>query len=267
MGYVPLFDHLTTGTLHGKWPDIGLWPVVLSMADRFGEIDVTPAYIAGVTGLPVDEVAACMERFCEPDPYSRTSDHEGRRLELIDNNRKWGWRVLNHSKYREKARLLSKNAQQTASGMDAERKRKEREAAKCPPLSAGVRPSDEDGDLNKDSGKEREGAFAPPPKPPNGGKPSRPVATRIPEYFCLSAERQEYAESKLPRVNAVALFEEFSDYWRALPGQKALKLDWDATWRTWVRRSADKYPMINGAAVQPEKVIRYDSRGRVRNDI
>ena len=64
MGYVPLFDNLTTGTLHGRWPDIGLWPVMLSMADRFGRIDVTPQYIAGVTGLDVQEVVECIGRFC-----------------------------------------------------------------------------------------------------------------------------------------------------------------------------------------------------------
>jgi hypothetical protein len=45
-GYIPLFASLTTGTLCGCWPDIGLWPVVLSMSDRWGIVDVTPAYIA-----------------------------------------------------------------------------------------------------------------------------------------------------------------------------------------------------------------------------
>lgn len=148
MGYVPLFDSLTTGTLHGKWPDIGLWPVMLSMADRFGNIDVTPQYIAGVTGLPESEVIACLVRFCSPDPDSRTSAHGGRRLEPLEDGRKWGWHVVNHTKYREKARLLARDSQRTASGMDAERKRKGRV---CPPASPEVPPSDgnEDGDGNK----------------------------------------------------------------------------------------------------------------------
>ena len=29
-GYTPLFASLTTGTLCGRWPDSGLWPIVLS---------------------------------------------------------------------------------------------------------------------------------------------------------------------------------------------------------------------------------------------
>lgn len=38
----------------------------------------------------------------------------------------------------------------------------------------------------------------------------------------------------LDRVRRV--FDTFRDYWRAQPGQKALKADWEATWRNWCRR-------------------------------
>ena len=33
--------------------------------------------------------------------------------------------------------------------------------------------------------------------------------------------------------------EKFRDYWAAAPGQKGVKLDWDATWRNWLRSSED----------------------------
>lgn len=161
MGYVPLFDNLTTGTLHGRWPDIGLWPVMLSMADRFGRIDVTPQYIAGVTGLGVQEVVECIGRFCSPDEDSRskTDEDEGRRLEPLEPGRKWGWKVVNHAKYREKARLLARDSDRTASGLDAERKRKKRE---CPPLSPEIPPSDGDGDGDGDKSKNPDRAAAQP---------------------------------------------------------------------------------------------------------
>ena len=35
-------------------------------------------------------------------------------------------------------------------------------------------------------------------------------------------------------------FNGFKDYWISLPGQKAVKLDWLATWRNWCRRSNRK---------------------------
>lgn len=126
-GYTPLFDSLTRGTLCGRWPDIGLWPIVLSLADKNGEVDVTPLYIAGITGLPEPEVVACMKRFCEPDPYSRSTTNEGRRLELLDDHRDWGWLIVNHTKYREKARKIAHDQRRQESGENAERMRARRE--------------------------------------------------------------------------------------------------------------------------------------------
>ncbi|MDB6102558.1 MAG: hypothetical protein JWO52_2557 [Gammaproteobacteria bacterium] len=126
-GYTPLFSSLTTGTLCGRWPDIGLWPIVLSLADRHGVVDVTPDYLAKVTGLSLKDVIACMARFCAPDPYSRTPDEEGARLILLDaNSRSWGWRVVNHTKYCEKARKAAFDATRVEDGRNAERMRARR---------------------------------------------------------------------------------------------------------------------------------------------
>lgn len=41
---------------------------------------------------------------------------------------------------------------------------------------------------------------------------------------------------------ASAELDRFRDYWAAQPGQKGVKTDWPATWRNWVRRSADQQP-------------------------
>ena len=42
-------------------------------------------------------------------------------------------------------------------------------------------------------------------------------------------------------------FEKFKDYWIAQPGQKGVKLDWDATWRNWVRSTTA--PKLNPADI------------------
>ena len=140
-GYTPLFSSLTTGTLCGRWPDVGLWPIVLSLADRHGIVDVTPAYIARVTGLVFDEVVACMKRFCEPDSDSRSSADGGARLTLIDpQHRDWGWSVVNHGTYRERARLSAKNLAEVESGKNRGRM----EDRRGPPDTAGDPPSDSD---------------------------------------------------------------------------------------------------------------------------
>lgn len=161
MGYTPLFDSLTKGTLCGRWPDIGLWPIVLSMADKDGIVDVTPTHIASVTGLELEEVIACMARFCEPDPYSRSTEAGGARLELLDPGRPWGWRIINHSKYREKARLQAKSAREVETGRNRERMQDRR----GPPETAANRPSNANAnsDTNEEEDKDarRSGARVP----------------------------------------------------------------------------------------------------------
>ena len=37
----------------------------------------------------------------------------------------------------------------------------------------------------------------------------------------------------------ISIGEEFTDYWIAVSGQKAIKLDWLATWRNWCRKQND----------------------------
>ena len=46
-----------------------------------------------------------------------------------------------------------------------------------------------------------------------------------------------YAAQRCPRVNVLSEAENFRDYWISKPGAGGVKLDWEATWRTWVRRA------------------------------
>jgi len=142
-GYVPLFDSVLDGTLFGKWPHTGIWVCLLSQVDKHGVIDMNPNLLAAKIGVPVDMLQSCIQDFMKPDPGSRTKDNDGRRLELIDpDGRDWGWRVINHVKYREKARKQQHQQSATETGRDAERKKKERDVRLCPDMSGGVRPSD-----------------------------------------------------------------------------------------------------------------------------
>jgi hypothetical protein len=224
-GWAPLFSSLTTGTLCGRWPDIGLWPIVLSLKDKNGVVDVTPDYLSRVTGLPLQDVCACMERFCQPDPYSRSDAHEGRRLMLIDSERRnWGWRVVNSGLYRERARLQTRDSVRTESGEDAERKRRERESPEVPRSPPTARGSPEvplsDADAKKE---ERESA-------------PKPRASRLPDDFEPDAD---YAREALSDLDVEAEFARFRDYWRGKSGSGGAKSDWQATWRNWIRTCRD----------------------------
>jgi hypothetical protein len=238
-GWAPLFPSLTTGTLCGRWPDIGLWPIVLSLKDRNGIVDVTPDYLSRVTGLEIEAVVACMARFCEPDPYSRSGAEEGRRLVLIDPERRnWGWRVVNSGLYRERARLQAKDEARTESGADAQRKREKRSLEDRSRLDDASSPEV-------------------PRSPPDVGKsPEVPLSyaesesvrkeqhrkrgadtrgCRIPIPFAISEEMRSWARAETPGIDVDRATAEFVDYWCGVSGQKGCKLDWVATWRNRLR--------------------------------
>lgn len=148
-GYTPVFSTVFDGTLHGRWPQTGVWLALLAMADRHGYVDRSPPAIASDIGIDVPALMACIEEFCAPDPMSRTRDCDGRRLELIDPERPWGWRIINHGKYREKARLVSKASDEVASGRNAERMKHRRATADDRRIPPPTDPSDSDSDSDK----------------------------------------------------------------------------------------------------------------------
>lgn len=55
----------------------------------------------------------------------------------------------------------------------------------------------------------------------------------MPNPEVINTVREEYPDYDLQHEH-----QNFVDYWLARPGQKALKLDWDATWRIWMRKNA-----------------------------
>lgn len=83
--------------------------------------------------------------------------------------------------------------------------------------------------------------------------------TRLGADWVLPAEWRQWALQRglrAPEVDRQA--EAFKDYWLARAGAGGLKLDWFATWRTWIGREADRLgrqplpPNGNGAAAAQE---------------
>jgi len=59
--------------------------------------------------------------------------------------------------------------------------------------------------------------------------------SRLAQDFVLSKEWIEFCVSQRPDLHPAQTFDQFIDYWTAQAGQKGVKLDWNATWRNWVR--------------------------------
>jgi hypothetical protein len=49
------------------------------------------------------------------------------------------------------------------------------------------------------------------------------------------------AEFKWNPIKCEAIFQTFRDYWKAQPGLKGVKADWEATWRNWCRRETTTF--------------------------
>jgi hypothetical protein len=93
---------------------------------------------------------------------------------------------------------------------------------------------------------------------PGGDPQNLPVAAkaapadtrgkRLPENWRPSDETIAAMREQFPHVDLKAVHEEFIDYWRAIPGAKGRKLDWDGTWRNRVREIASRQraPTRNG---------------------
>lgn len=70
---------------------------MLAMADRKGRIWASVPGLANRARVPLEDAEKALATFLAPDKYSRTPDHDGRRIEAIDG----GWQLLNHAKYRD----------------------------------------------------------------------------------------------------------------------------------------------------------------------
>lgn len=119
--YGKIFDSMYSGTLYGQWQAIVTFQQLIVLADADGIVDMTPPAISAVTSIPLEIITKGLEVLSKPDPYSRTPGSEGRRIELIDAHRPWGWHIVNHEKYK------SLQDSDTVRAQTRERVRKHRE--------------------------------------------------------------------------------------------------------------------------------------------
>ena len=121
MSYTKLFSSIVTSTI---WTEDDktriVWITMLALADKNGEVQASIPGLARIAGVSVSDCEIAIGKFLAPDPYSRTSDDEGRRIEVIEG----GWVLINHAKYRE---MASRDEQREA---EAKRKRRYREQQK-----------------------------------------------------------------------------------------------------------------------------------------
>lgn len=71
--------------------------------------------------------------------------------------------------------------------------------------------------------------------PPADPEPKAKNGTRLAADWTLPADWMTWAKAERPDLDIAAVSEQFADHWHAKPGKDGRKLDWQATWRNWVR--------------------------------
>lgn len=98
--YGKIFDSIYDGTLAEDWRALITFQQFIVLCDADGMVDMTPQSISRRTGIPIEHIKAGIEILEKEDKYSRTPNESGKRIELIDDHRPWGWHIVNHEKYK-----------------------------------------------------------------------------------------------------------------------------------------------------------------------
>ena len=98
-GYTKLFNSILQSTIWRADDKTRIvWITLLAMADKNGVAETSIPSLADSARVSLEDCLASLEKLKSPEIYSRTKEHEGRRVEECDG----GFLILNHAKYRAK---------------------------------------------------------------------------------------------------------------------------------------------------------------------
>jgi uncharacterized phage protein (TIGR02220 family) len=98
-GYTKLFNAILTSTIWQEPNSVRiLWITMLALSDKNGLIEASIPGLADMARISIDDCEAGLAILSRPDKYSRTTEHEGRRIMKVEG----GYILLNHRKYRDK---------------------------------------------------------------------------------------------------------------------------------------------------------------------
>ncbi len=98
-GYTKLFNSILASTIwRADHVTRIVWITLLAMADRHGVAEGSIPGLADFARVTIAECESALTQLQAPDTYSRSQEHEGRRIQAVDG----GWLILNHAKYRAK---------------------------------------------------------------------------------------------------------------------------------------------------------------------
>ncbi|HUV63641.1 MAG TPA: hypothetical protein VMW24_07055 [Sedimentisphaerales bacterium] len=124
--YAKVFRTMYTGSLYGAGMHVfAVWGWVLAHKNVEGLVEVNPRLVAAELGGTVEQVEASLEYLMAPDPESRSTQDDGRRLRHIE---QFEYEVVNHDKYVEKGKSRAEYWRKWRKTRQGDPDRKEEEA-------------------------------------------------------------------------------------------------------------------------------------------
>ena len=98
-GFTKLFGSILDSSIWQESKETRLvWITMLAMSDRNGVVNAALPGLADRAKVSVEECGKALKVLSSPDKWSRSTEFQGKRVELIEG----GWKLLNHAKYRAK---------------------------------------------------------------------------------------------------------------------------------------------------------------------
>lgn len=124
--YAKVFSQIFDSSIAENYEARHVFQDLLILADRTGVVDMTVEAIARRTNGPAKRIKEAIQFLSQPDPRSRSKEHEGRRLIQLDSRRDWGWIIVNYEHYRS----IQDEEARRATWRDAKAKQRQRQIPK-----------------------------------------------------------------------------------------------------------------------------------------
>lgn len=248
-----------------------VWVTMLMLADQHGEVMASVPGLADAAKVSLSDCEQALAELAAPDPYSRTPDYEGRRIEPIPG----GWRLINYALYREHGSIEERRAKDRE--RQARHRRRHVTSRDTCDMSRMSHQAEAEADIKELGGlSDREGlprggnapsacadvadpqrgdvrsseaetasstalTASPDAAPVSRARSAASRGTRLPEDWQPDADLAAWTRDAVRGVDIdlPRELERFRDHWHAAAGARAVKRDWAATWRNWVRRAVD----------------------------
>lgn len=97
MGFTKLFSDIVTSSIWSEDNETRIvWITLLAIAGPDGIARAAMPSLARVAGVSLEKTGQALDKFQQPDQYSRSQENEGRRIQRVEG----GWLLLNYQRYR-----------------------------------------------------------------------------------------------------------------------------------------------------------------------